>query len=454
MLMTRDKSFYQTLMRLAIPIALQSLLSYAISFAGNLMVGKLGDVAISGVYMGGQPQSFLMMYVGGTNGALLILASQYWGRNDVASIRKVISVGAVFTIAPSILFTLASVLFPAQIIGLFTPDAAVVAEGAAYLRIVGWSYVLFAASQLLISAMRGVETAKIGMYISFSALIVNVLLSYVFIFGFLGVPAMGTRGAALATLVSRMVELVVAFIYVFAFDKKLNIKIRDFLLFDKILLRDFIRYGLPIIGGNFVWSVNMMASTAILGRFDSEVIAAASVSGMLASLMMIWMDGLASAVGVITGKTVGAGLYDRMKEYAKTVQVIFISMGVFSGILIYFLKWPFISLYNITDYARLYSAQFINVLAVTTVGSCYQASCLFGLVKSGGDVSFVFKNDTIFVFGVVLPSAIIAALLGAPPWIVFACLKSDQIFKCVVAFVKINSFNWMKNLTRDNASIA
>jgi len=454
LLLTRDKSFYQTLARLAIPIALQNLLTFAISFAGNLMVGSLGDVAISGVYMGNQPQTFLMMFVGGTNGALLILASQYWGKNDVGSIKKVVSIGAVFTIVPSMLFSLVSVLFSTQIIGIFTSDAFVITEGADYLRITGLSYALFAVSQLMIAAMRGVETAKIGMYISFSALMVNVALNYALILGNFGFPALGVKGAAIATLVSRLVELTVAAAYLFAFDKKLNMKIRDFLRFDRLLLRDFIRYGLPIVGGNVVWSVNMMASSAILGRFDSEIIAAASVSGMLAGLISIWMDGLSASVGVITGKTVGAGLYDKMKEYAKTVQVIFLFIGLCSGLVIYLLRWPFTSLYNITENAAMFSVQFICVLAVTTVGTCYQASCLFGLVKSGGDVSFVFKNDMIFVFGVVLPSAIVASLLGAPPWVVFACLKIDQILKCFVAVVKINSFNWMKNLTRDSGLTA
>ena len=207
MIFTRDSSFYRTLLRLAFPIAMQNLLSFAISFAGNLMVGTLGDSAISGVYMGNQPHTLLMMFVSGTTGSLLILASQYWGKNDVASIKKVVSIGAMFTVVPSVFLALPCVLFSAQIIGLFTGDLRVIAEGTSYLRIVGWSYVFFAMSQLLISAMRGVETAKIGMYISFSALLVNVLLNYVFIFGRLGFPAMGVRGAAIATFMSPPVAI-------------------------------------------------------------------------------------------------------------------------------------------------------------------------------------------------------------------------------------------------------
>ncbi|MCL2058806.1 MAG: MATE family efflux transporter [Oscillospiraceae bacterium] len=446
--MTRDRSFYKTLLRLAIPISLQNLVTFAVNFADNLMVGRLGDNAVSGVYMGNQPHTLIVMYIGGTTGALLILAAQYWGKDDRNSIKKVVSIGTMFTLAPSAVLTTVCLIFSSQIISLFTNDAGVIAEGAAYLRIVACSYMPFAISQVLISAMRGVETAKIGMYISFATLSVNVSLNYILIFGKLGFPVMGIRGAAIATVISRLVELSLAILYIFFVDKKLKLTIKDFFQFDRLLLSDFIRYGLPIVGGNIVWSVNMLVSSAILGRFDSEAITAASVAGMLSSLIFIWMNGLSSAVGVITGKTVGAGQYEKMKEYAKTVQLIFAFVGLFSGSIIFMLRDPFISLYSISALARSYAAQFINILAITTVGTCYQATCLFGLVKSGGDVSFVFKNDTIFVFGVVLPLAIIATVSGMPPWIVFACLKCDQLLKCFVAVVKINRFNWMKNLTR------
>ena len=138
----------------------------------------------------------------------------------------------------------------------------------------------------------------------------------------------------------------------------------------------------------------------------------------------------------------------KMREYAKTVQIIFLTLGIVTGLSVFLLKSPFISLFAVSEAAKGEAARYVNVLAVTSVGTCYQAACLFGLVKSGGDISFVFKNDFIFVFFVVIPSSIIATLLHAPAWVVFACLKCDQILKCFVAVVKVNSYNWMKNLTR------
>ncbi len=450
---TKDRSFYRSLVTLAVPISLQNLVTFAVGFADNLMIGSLGDDAISGVYVGGQLQSVLQMFIGGIEGAILILAAQYWGRKNRESIRKVVSIGVKFALGVGILMTLVAVSFPEWTIRIFTQDPGVIREGAAYVQIVGFTYLFFSISQVMIAAMRSVETARVGLYISLIAMVVNVSLNYVFIFGHLGFPAMGVRGAAIATLISRVVEMCASVGYVFFVDKKLRFGLRDLFRTDRQLLRDFIRYGLPVIGGQVVWSVNMLANTKILGYYSAEVIAAASITGMLHNLIYVWMNGLSSAVGIITGKTVGAGLYEKMKEYSKTVQMIFLLVGLISGAAVFLARDGFISLYNASPEAQEYSRQFINVISVTIIGTCYQAACLFGLVKSGGDISFVFKNDSIFVFLVVIPSSLLAMWLGAPPWVVFACLKCDQILKCFVALVKINRYNWMKNLTRDSGKL-
>jgi len=449
---TKDRSFYRSLVTLAVPISLQNLVTFAVSFADNVMIGSLGDDAISGVYIGGQLQSVLQMFVGGIEGAILILAAQYWGKKDTQSIRKVVSIGIKFALAVGLLSSLVAVLFPQWVIRAFTTEPGVIQEGAAYVQIVGFTYLFFSVSQVMIAAMRSVETARIGLYISCMALVINVCLNYVFIFGHFGFPAMGVRGAALATLVSRILEMCVGVGYVFFVDKKLRFGLKDLLHTDLQLLRDFIRYGLPVIGGQVVWAINSLANTKILGYYSAGVIAAASITGMLHNLVYVWMNGMSSAVGIITGKTVGAGQYEKMKEYSKTVQMIFLFVGLISGAAVFLARDGFISLYNASPEAQAYSRQFINVISVTIIGTCYQAACLFGLVKSGGDISFVFKNDTIFVFLVVIPSSLLAMWLGAPPWVVFACLKCDQILKCFVAIVKINRYNWMKNLTRDNTS--
>jgi putative MATE family efflux protein len=434
-------------------VALQNLITFAVTFADNLMVSSLGDAAVSGVYMGSQIQTLLQMFSGGIEGAILILAAQYWGKQDTGSIKRIIAIGLHFSLLFGALLTTVCAIIPEQIISIFTKDTAVIHDGGIYLRIVCFSYIFFCVTQSLIASMRSVEVARIGMVVSAISLVFNISLNYLLIFGKLGLPAMGIAGAAIATLISRIVETTVMVIYVARIDKKLQLTFQDLLVSDRVLRKDFIRYGLPIVGGQVVWSVNMMANSMILGRFSASVITAASVANTMNSLAYVTMNGMSSAVGIITGKTVGAGKTELMKEYARTVQILFLGLGLLTGGVITLLKSPFIGLYTgITADAADYAWQFITVLSVTMIGTCYQAAGLFGLVKSGGDIGFVFKNDTIFVFLVVLPSAIIASYLGAPAWVVYACLKCDQILKCIVAFFKINSFNWMKNLTRDTSS--
>ncbi len=453
-ILTRDKGFYRSLILLALPVALQNLITFAVGFADNLMVGALGDSAVSGVYMGGQIQTFLQMFSGGVEGTILILSAQYWGQRNTASIRKIIAIGAQFSLGFGFILTLLCALFPGKIISLFTPEPSVIAEGASYLRIVCFSYMFFCLTQALIAAMRSIEVAWVGMMVSGISLGVNIFLNYSLIFGKFGFPELGVTGAAIATLASRIVETGVMVFFVAFKDKTLKLRLKDFFHSDHLLRRDFIRYGLPIIGGQLVWSANLMSNSAILGRFPESVITAASVANNMNTLAYVTQNGMATAVSVITGKTVGAGKKELMKEYARTVQLLFLCLGLLTCAAINLLKAPFISLFSdISPEASSYSFQFITVLSVTMIGTCYQAACLSGLVKAGGDVGFVFRMDTIFVFLVVLPSAIIAAWLGAPPWLVFALLKCDQILKCFVAVVKINRFNWMKKLTRDAEAV-
>ncbi len=454
MILTKDTRFYKSLFLLAVPIALQNLVTFSVGLLDNVMIGTLGDAAISGVYMGNQIQTLLQIFSGGIEGAILVLAAQYWGKRDTESIKKIVSIGLCFTVVFGALLTVVCAIAPRWVISIFTGEATIIESGSEYLGTVAFSYAFFCITQALIASMRSVETARIGLYVSIVSLFINGTLNYVLIFGKLGAPALGIRGAAIATLIARIAESAIMSAYVFIFDKKLGFRVRDVFRIDKTLLRDFLRYGAPIIAGQLVWATNMLSNSAIMGRQKVEgVVAALSVANTLHNLSYVVMNGMSGAVGIITGKTIGRGEEKLMREYAKTTQILFIALGLLTGGALRLLRDPYISIYSISPAAKEQAKALINVISVTMIGTCYQAACLFGLVRSGGDISFVFKNDCIFVFLVVLPSALVATALSAPPWVVFACLKCDQILKCFVAAVKINRFNWMKNLTRGEGAL-
>ncbi len=452
MILTRDKGFYKTLIALSIPIALQNFITFCVGLADNVMIGTLGDAAVSGVYMGSQVQTLLQIFGAGIEGTMLILAAQYWGKRDTERIRRIVSIGIRASLIFGALLSVFCISAPRTVLSLFSNEESVISVGAEYLRILAFSFIFYCITASLIAAMRSVENAKIGLWVSLASLIINIALNYVLIFGKLGFSPLGVRGAAIATLISRICEALIIVAYVLFIDKKLKFRLKYFIKLDRELLHDFIKYGLPIVAGQIVWAVNMMSNSAIMGRQNIDgVVAGLSIANTLHNLAYVVMNGMAGAVGIITGKTIGEGKVELVREYARTVQVLFICLGLLTGLSVFLLKKPFISMYAVSVAAQSQANSLINVISVTLIGTCYQAACLFGLVKSGGDTSFVFKNDAIFVFLVVLPSAIAATAIGAAPWVVFACLKCDQILKCFVSLIKINRFDWMKNLTKDDA---
>ena len=208
--------------------------------------------------------------------------------------------------------------------------------------------------------------------------------------------------------------------------------------------------GLPLILSSSIWGVAMSAKTAILGRLGEETIAANSIATTLFQVVTVLTYGSASASSVVIGKCVGEGDIPRVKAYSKTLQIIYIVIGILTGLVLWSCKDLIISLYSITEETVLLAEQFITVLSVTVVGTAYQCACLTGIVTGGGDTRFVLINDLIHQWVIVIPAAFLSAFVfHAPLWVTFACLKSDQVLKCFVAIVKVNRYRWIRVLTRE-----
>lgn len=452
-ILVRDRQFYKTLVLLALPIALQNLITFGVSFADNLMVGQLGEAAIAGLYMGTLVHTVLQIVLFGVSSTILVLSTQYWGRKDCGHIKDVVAIGMRVALLGTLAISLVSFFFPVQIIRALTPEPGAIAAGAAYLRIVSVSYLFFTVSELLLVAMRSVEIVRIGLVNSLVAFAVNATLNYIFIFGKLGLPAMGVAGAAWGTVAARLVELAVVGYYVFFLDQRLRLRSRDFGRWNPLLFRDLVRYGTPLLLGQVVWAINNFGQTAIIGQMTGAEIAAASITGTFHRLLWMGTFGLTTAIGIITGKTIGMGEFGKMREYARTMQVIFLGIGLCSGLAILLGHERFISLYRLAPESIPVVKAFMYVLVFAIIGQAYQCPCLMGLVKAGGDTAFVFKNDTFWVFCWVLPAAFVAQrFFQAPGWAVYALLLSDQVTKCFVAVIKVNRFDWMRRLTREKGA--
>jgi putative MATE family efflux protein len=444
---------FRWVIRLAIPIALQNIITYSVGLADNLMVGSLGELALSGVYVGNQLQGLIHMIVIGLGAAMTILITQYWGKEDKDSVKSIMGIALKASmIAGAIIFG-ATLLFPEGILRLFTNEEAVIPEALKYLKVIRFSYIIFCITQILISAMRCIERVKIGLYVSLLSFFTNVFLNWVLIFGNLGAPALGVQGAAIATLISRIVEFVVMLIYVRLVENKLNFRFQYLIRTNMLLLKDFFHYGFPVIAGDILWGVNLTVQGAIVGRLGSTALASVSISNTVFQIVSVGVYGVAGASSIVIGQTVGSGDYSKVKEYAKKLQKLFLVIGVISGFVMFISKGYILRLYNISDDTFTMASQFITVLSIMLVGTSYQMSVLTGIVRAGGSIYFVLINDLLHVWLIVIPSALIAAFVfNAPPVVVFACLKCDQILKCIVAVIKVNKFNWIKNLTREVAA--
>jgi putative MATE family efflux protein len=441
--------YYKTLLRLALPIGLQNLIAFTVNFADNIMVGRLGDLVIAGVFIGNQIHSMVMFITSGIGATLVILATQYWGKKDIKSIRSLTATCLWVALAGGSIFTITTACFPGFIAGLLSNKDDVIQSSVPYLRLIGLSFIFFTLSQVLVASQRSVEKVRFGMYIALLTLTFNVGLNYCLIFGKLGFPALGIVGAGIATLISRGLECLIAAIYVFRIDKRITLRFRDMGMLNRFLGLSLLKYGAPVVAGDIVWAVNSFAYTAIVGRFTADIIASFNIAGMMNTMVYIWMSGLAAALGIMTGKLVGGGApIARIKAHAFRTQRFFPFVGLATGLFVFFFKGVLISFYNVSPEAILAARQLLNVLAITIIGTAYQMPGLSGLVKAGGNISFVFRNDSIFVFLVVIPLSVIAMVLHAPAWVVFLCLKCDQVLKCFVAVVVINRFRWIKDLTK------
>ena len=452
-LFTKDKHFYKTFFLMTGAIALQNLITFAVNLADNIMIGGYSQTALSGVAMVNQIQFLLQMLMLGTGSAIAVLGAQYWGKNELHPIRKATSIGVLLGVVISAVMMVLVYFFPEQAIGLLTNEQAVIQEGSKYLVIVCFSYVLFAASCNLLSALRSVETVKIGFVVNLLALVVNITLNYGLIYGRLGMPEMGVEGAAIATLAARVVEFVVVVVYVRFIDKKICWRLKEILHIDRLMLGDYIRVGMPLILANGIWGIAMSVQTAILGRLGEDTIAANSIATTLFQVISVVTYAASTSSGVITGKTVGEGNIPKVKEYTKTFQILFLFIGVFTGLALFSCRDFIIGMYDVTEAAAELSRQFILVLSFTVVGTSYQCSCLTGIVTGGGDTKFVLINDLIHQWLIVIPSAILSAFVFCwPLWVTVLCLKSDQILKCFVAVIKVNRYKWIRKLTRDELS--
>ena len=450
--MLHDKAFYRTFVILTLSLALQNLLTYSVNLADNIMLGRFSQDALSGASLCNQLQFFLQMLVQGVGEGVVVLGARYWGKKDLKPIPDIIGAGLRFGVSiAAVLFVLA-LLFPTQIIRLMTNDPVIMEQAVQYLQIICFTYVIFALTNMLTAPLRSIGIVKIGYIISASTLCINICLNYVLIYGHFGAPALGVRGAAIATLVSRTVELLIVIWFLKFREHTLHLNWRKLLFIDTSYIRDYIHVSLPMLVTQTMWGASSIIQTAILGNMENAamVVPANSISVLVFQILSVVGYGAASAAAIMTGRTLGEGHKERIDQTAFTFQIMFCIIGVFTGLIILLSRGPVLQIYNtLSPEAAELTRQFITVLAITSVGTCYQMAADCGILRAGGDTKFAMWNNIVFVWLICLPCAALSAFVfHFSPVVVFFCLKMEQLGKCPVIFLRVRSKKWIKQITR------
>ena len=460
--MVRDRAFYRDFFAMWIVLVLQNVITLSVNLADNMMLGAYSEKALAGVAAVNQIQfvyQYLLLAVGE---AVVIIGTQYYGKKQLEPVRTLVKTamwtGAALSV---VLFLLASVC-PRQLMLIFTTDEPVIAQGMEYLRVIRFTYLIFAVIQILLSALRTVGTVRISLYLSVTALFVNCFWNYALIYGRFGMPSLGARGAAIATLISRAVEMTILLVFLKFRDRILMLRLQDFLLrhgpgkkepytagvSPHNLTRMYLRIMFPMMFVYSLWGFNSAAQNAILGHMSARAIAANSAAVTLFLLVKSTAQGSASTASYYTGKTIGEGDYDRLKLYVRTWQVLFAGIGILSGILLYFLRIPVLSVYQLEPETRQMADSFLIILSVIMVTMSYQMPVNGGIIRGGGDIRYATILDLVSIWCIVIPvSWLMAFVFHASPVTVVWCLNADQIFKAVPAFLKCNFGHWAKKLS-------
>ncbi len=450
---TRDPEFFKTLFRLLVVVALQNVVAYSVNMMDNIMLGNYSQEALSGAATVNQIFFMVQQFALSIGNTLVVIASQYWGKREVRPIRTLTGIALKLGIIVGGCILVICGLFPNLVLRIFTDSPEIIAEGHTYLMVVMWSFFLFLITQILMAALRAVETVNISFYISIASLIVNVGINYVLIFGRLGFPEMGIRGAAIGTLIARGMELVIILIYLARVDKKICMFEGDVWRFNRDLRKDYTKVYWPIMLSQVVWGISVPMQTAILGHLSANAIAANSVASTFYQYLKVIVQALSAVSTVIIGNTIGKGKEMQARMEARTLCVIDPIIDFVLSMVLIVLRRPLLSLYNLNDDAKALALQLIVLFAIVMVSMSYQMPVSFGIIQGAGDAQFTMKMNLISTWCIVMPLSFMSAFWWHwPVLLVVLMIQSDQFFKCFPVFIHFRKYTWMRHLTREEAT--
>lgn len=449
--MKTSKNYYKQIAGLAIPIVLQNLLSTAVSSADVVMLNYVGQNHVSAVSLAAQYASVLFMILYGIGTGVTMLSAQYYGKGDLRTIHLVQGIALRFSMAVSAVFGAAAMLIPEQMMRLFTPDPELIEIGAQYLRNISVAYLCWGVIEVYLATLRSIGRVTITSILNTFAFTLNILLNAVFVFGLFGIPRMGAAGVALATSISRVLEL---FLCGLVSWKSEDVKLRlgDIFVRNALLAGDFVRMALPAVLNDASWGLAFSMYSVVIGQFlGSDVVAANAFASLVRSFGSILAFGVANAGGILLGQIIGTNQMDRADVAAKNIMKLTVLFGAVGGVLILGAMPVVLTFAELTETGREYLRIMLLINSYYVMGAAVNTSLIAGIFRAGGDSRWGFVCDTIDMWGYGVPLAFFsAAVLKLPPMWVYFLMCTDEFVKWPWVISRYRSKKWLKNITRDD----
>ncbi len=444
-----DKALFKMILTIAIPIALQNLISTLTQMLDTIMLGELGDIPLTASSLANQPFFIFALFIFGMSGGASILTAQYWGKKELEPIKIVIATILRIVSVVAVLLAAVIFIFPTQIMSLFSSDAAVISAGRDYLLIVAPIYVFFGISCILTSLFRSIEIVKIAVVANLSTLIVNASLNYILIFGHFGAPALGLKGAAYATLIARFIEMSVVLIYVFKIDKKLKFSLKCIFKKDKLLNADLKKYCTPVVINEIIWSIGITLQTALFGHMSTTAVSANTIISVVQNLATLVIFGIANATGVIIGKTIGEGKIELAKQRGRTLEIFALVLGVAAAGVILIFRDVMVDFYNVEEATKILAKEMLLIASIVIFFVSTTAIAIVGILRGGGDAKYSLLIELIALWGFSVPLGYLAGLVFQLPIIVvFLLFKSDELVKAILCWIRLAGDKWIRSVTR------
>ena len=443
-----DRLFFRGLFTLAVPIMLQNLVNSMVNLLATIMVGRLGTVEIAAVGLGFQVFFLYQLFLFGIISGGSIFTAQFWGKGDIAGIRKNLGFCITLSSVWAVLFTLAAMFVPEKLIGFYSMDEAVIKAGADYLRILSFSFFPFALSFAFVLTLRSVEKVRLAFVTTVITLFINVLLSYLFIFGKGSIPAMGIKGAAMATVISRLFEAVIIITVSYAKKYVIAGSIREFLSFNRNYARHFFRISLPVILNEIFWSTGVTMQSVIFARTNTDAIAAFNIINTVSMITWVLFLGLGHGVGVMIGKKIGEGDEKTARDYASRIARFVPLLAVGAALILFPLSRLLPFVFKVNSETLAVASQMFIVLCCVYPFRAFNMAMIIGICRAGGDTVFCVFYDLGTLWLIGLPLAALAAfVMHAPVWLIYLCIITEDPFKAILGIWRLKSGKWLHNVT-------